>query len=66
VPTPEQQAEELVVVTPSAGGAHAVELRAPGQAPVTVFHADNPAVVRETADAVRRFLAAVIRRAGPS
>jgi hypothetical protein len=64
VSSPEQLAEGLVVVVPSAGGAHAVELRAPGLAPVAVFHAPNPALVREMAENIRRFVAAVLR-AGP-
>jgi hypothetical protein len=63
VPTPEERAAELVVVTPPEGAARAVELRGPGLAPVRVFHAPNPAVVRETAEALRAFAAAVIREA---
>jgi hypothetical protein len=53
----------MVVVMPSVGGAHALELRGPGLLPLTVFHAPNPAVVREIADQVRLFVAAVIRHA---
>jgi hypothetical protein len=63
VPTPDERAAELVVVTPSEGPARAVELRGPGLPPVRVFHAPNPAVVRETAAALRAFAAAVIREA---
>lgn len=64
--TPEERAIELVAVTPSGGGARAVELRGPGLSPVRVFHAPNPALVRETAEAIRAFAAAVIREAtGP-
>ena len=61
--TPEERAIELVAVTPSGGGARAVELRGPGLSPVRVFHAPNPALVRETAEALRAFAAAVVREA---
>ena len=60
-PTPEERAAELVAVTTHPGGARAVELRGPGLPPVRVFHAPNPALVRETAEALRAFAAAVIR-----
>jgi hypothetical protein len=57
----------LVAVTSSGGGACGVEVRGPGLPPVRVFQAANPALVRETAEALRAFAAAVIREAaGPS
>ena len=61
--TPEERAAELVAVTPPGGGACGVELRGPGLPPVRVFHAPNPALVREKAEALRAFAAAVIREA---
>jgi len=67
VMTPEERAAELVVVIPDEGGAHAVELRGPGQPPFRVFNAPNPALVRAAAESVRKFVAAVIRESvGPA
>ena len=61
--TPEERAAELVAVTRPGGGAFGVELRGPGLPQVRVFNAPNPALVRETAEALRAFAAAVIREA---
>jgi hypothetical protein len=61
--TAEERATELVAVVPDSGAAHAIELRGPGLAPAQVFLSPNPAVVRERAEAIRAFVAAVLREA---
>jgi hypothetical protein len=58
--TPEEVANDCVRLPAGPGASH-VELRAPGTAPVWMCGHANPAVVREYAEAVRRFPAAVIR-----
>ena len=63
----EERAAELVAVACRDTPANlCVELRGPGLDPVRVFHSPNPALVREMAEAVRAFVAAVLREAaGP-
>jgi hypothetical protein len=57
---PEQLADDIVTFVTGPGSAR-VELRAPGLPPVCVCGHPNPAVVRDHAESLRRFLAAVIR-----
>jgi hypothetical protein len=57
---PDQLAKDIVTFVTGPGSAR-VELRAPGLAPVCVCGHANPAVVREHAEAIRRFLVAVLR-----
>jgi hypothetical protein len=66
--TPEGLAATLVVAGPtSPGGTWYIQLIAPGdQPPVLLASHINPAVVREEAEKVRRFVAAVIRQARES
>ena len=62
--TPEELAAEFVAVgRPETGGSPCVELRGPGLPPVRICHSPNPARAREAGEAVRAFLAAVIRHA---
>lgn len=64
--TPEERAAEFVAVACSdAGVPKCVELRGPGLPPYPICHSPNPARVREAAEAVRAFVAAVLRAAGP-
>jgi hypothetical protein len=68
LPTPEEMAETLVVAGPaSPGGSWYIQLIAPGdEPPVLLASHINPAVVRDEAGKVRRFIAAVIRQARES
>ena len=62
--TAEEWAAELVAVTCSEGGVpRSVELRGPGLAPLSICHSPIPARVREAAEAVRAFVAAILRDA---
>lgn len=64
--TPEEWAAELVAVGCSTAGVpRCVELRGPGLRPFQICHFPNPARVREAAEAVRAFVAAVLRAAAP-
>ena len=59
---PEELARQFVsVYSHGPGGCYGVRLAAPGSAPVVLGWTPNPAVVRERAEAVRRFVAAAIR-----
>jgi hypothetical protein len=55
-PTP----DDLVAVVAGPGSAY-VELRAPGLPPVRVCGHPNPSIVKEHAEGIRRFVAAVLR-----
>jgi hypothetical protein len=59
--SPESLAERTVGV---AGGCHYVRLAVPGADPVYFGPYPNPAVARERADHVRRFVAALLRASG--
>jgi hypothetical protein len=65
--TPEERAAELVAVTGGDGGAaRCVELRGHGLPPFAICHFPNPARVREAAEAVRAFVASIIRETDAS
>jgi hypothetical protein len=57
---PTQLAANAVAFMTGPGGSH-VELRAPGLPALRVCVHPNPAVVRDQAEALRRFLAAIVR-----
>jgi hypothetical protein len=64
LPTPEERAAALVSAgAKEEGGAWFVRLQALGEEEVLLGPHPNPAVAREEADKVRRFVAAVIREA---
>lgn len=54
--SPEELAEEFVAVTPVG-----IALRAPGVEPVHICEHPNQSLVKERAEKIRAFLAAVIR-----
>ena len=49
------------VAAVTGGGTNHIELRGPGVAPVCICGHSNPAVVREYADKIRKFLAALLQ-----
>ena len=63
--SPEQRAEALVaVLCPCPGGSWFVRLGEVVEPPMLLGPYENPALAREDADRLRRYLAAVIRDAG--